>query len=938
MRVHLPLWLALVAFACSAHQRPCETAADCPAGALCVNGSCSGAVSSEDVGSDAPDTDADGSGTLEPEPPPELACGRAEPGCTAGAPTAVESSWRIRCPAAPYPCDSGWRLCDAEAPGADEVACCAVRAQSDPCCERFGVDCPAGHGFRCDTSGAEPICLSDDGANVFVAGGTTLVGCRDGEADPCPASELPVTSVSVPPFALERREATTATYLSCLGQGSCQAPSTENAEVDPYESEELQPASWLTPDRAYGFCHWWGGRLPSESEWERAARGPEGTGPYPWGATAPTCDGAVFGAQCGDAPDLADPSERLEGASGFGAIDMAGNVTEWTADCAADDLSALPGDGSPNSHCGTGLGWTGRGGDFLSPPSQVRVSSRAVTAPATGGEPEMAGRGVRCARELVTSQFGCAPGLRERDSGSAGVVACAGSLGAWGPGLDTGACAPGWRVCGVADLVEREVGPRPEWQGAYHLSDRGCPLELGRRWSDGPGPVWTLGAEGTSCASSELCSELGCAAAPVDEAVTGVLCCAEQAPPAAPAGVVLLDATPSTDASAGHARALVGLADGSLVAVWRRTRFRATKGDIWHRRFGPDGRPQGPPRPADAGAWHDKRQPAVAGLRFGGYAIVFTSHGEDSGGLDEGIYARVYDQAGVPVAGVKHVSIQAAGPQREATIAALPDGGAVVVYASVTYDGSRSAVIARRLTPWGDPTGDEVTLHELDLSRTGTPMVTPTSTGGYGVAWVASLFHDEVWWNLYDAKGNPLQQVQRGLGGQLNHNRPVIAALDTGGVAIVWRAETSGSEHASALKAALQPPGKDAIIGDLNPGAIDAPEPHDLLRLADGRFVLLWSGDVARSGGHRPVFLTQLDAELAPVITPTRLDPDNVGLQQGSSLTRLSDGGFAALWFTEDEAGQMRGRLARFDAEGNVRPPGDEVAPGCPLDYLSDCE
>jgi toxoflavin biosynthesis protein ToxD len=162
---------------------------------------------------------------------------------------------------------------------------------------------------------------------VRVPGGTFRMGSSTGEPD-----ERPVHAVRLQPFQLQRTEVTQAAYARCVRAGACRP-----ARRYPGLSKPGLPVVGVTWHDARAYCTWRGMRLPTEAEWERAARGIDGRR-YPWGDKL-ECKRANFGNFLGAGPCAAHnpgrvlpPGSRPEGLSPTGAQDMAGNVWEWVED------------------------------------------------------------------------------------------------------------------------------------------------------------------------------------------------------------------------------------------------------------------------------------------------------------------------------------------------------------------------------------------------------------------------------------------------------------------------------------------------------------------------------------------------------------------------------------------------------------------------------
>jgi formylglycine-generating enzyme required for sulfatase activity len=221
-----------------------------------------------------------------------------------------------------------------------------------------------------------------DDDTVPVAAGAFTMGC-----DSCSADEAPARTVTLAAYAIDRTEVTQAAHRACIDAGACTTPPTFDSEAHPN-----RPITSMTWDDAVTYCAFVGKRLPTEAEWERAARGTDGR-TYPWGDDAPDCAHANT-AGCSTSDDPLDVGSLPLGASPVGALDMAGNVWEWTADYyAADAYNTQPATDPTGPASGTSR--TYRGGGSGNTSDLATTTNRADTyAPDFGGT----GLGFRCAR------------------------------------------------------------------------------------------------------------------------------------------------------------------------------------------------------------------------------------------------------------------------------------------------------------------------------------------------------------------------------------------------------------------------------------------------------------------------------------------------------------------------------------------------------------
>jgi formylglycine-generating enzyme required for sulfatase activity len=163
---------------------------------------------------------------------------------------------------------------------------------------------------------------------VYVPAGTFSMGCSPGDTA-CDAAESPYHEVAMSAFYIDRTEVTWAAYGECVAAGGCTSPlGAGSGPACEATDRGAYPQTCVTWDQARAYCQWRGRDLPTEAQWEKAARGTDGR-VYPWGDATPTCELSNQGG-CAAALDPAD--SHPAGASPHGALNMAGNAGEFVAD------------------------------------------------------------------------------------------------------------------------------------------------------------------------------------------------------------------------------------------------------------------------------------------------------------------------------------------------------------------------------------------------------------------------------------------------------------------------------------------------------------------------------------------------------------------------------------------------------------------------------
>jgi len=205
------------------------------------------------------------------------------------------------------------------------------------------------------------------------------------------------TWVNLDPFWIDKTEVTNTMYAGCVQAGRCRPPrETRSRTRDRYFWDPVYadyPVIFVSWEDAHHYCGWAGRRMPTEAEWEKAARGIGGQA-FPWGDADPagSVDLVNYHSQ-----DTTEVGIFPNGASPYGVLDMAGNVGEWVADwLSVEYYSNPPASNPPGPDSGQYRVW--RGGSWANTGIEsLRTYTRTGNLPADS----RAGIGFRCAREAA---------------------------------------------------------------------------------------------------------------------------------------------------------------------------------------------------------------------------------------------------------------------------------------------------------------------------------------------------------------------------------------------------------------------------------------------------------------------------------------------------------------------------------------------------------
>ncbi|MEM7033224.1 MAG: formylglycine-generating enzyme family protein [Chloroflexota bacterium] len=235
------------------------------------------------------------------------------------------------------------------------------------------------------TSTPTPLTLSE---MVLIPAGDFIQGSDSG--DP---KDGPSRIVALPAYEIDKYEVTNqdfALFVATTGYATNAEQSSSGQSWRQYgDGKPTHPVVKVTWNDAVAFCAWAGKRLPTEAEWEKAARGTDGIA-YPWGNNF---EARFANVKDGGLRRTTSVGDYPEGASSYGVLDMGGNVWEWTDSW----FLPYPNNSEPNPYFGEQFRVT-RGGGWFEEADQVTTFNRNAADPNITANDDV---GFRCARDVT---------------------------------------------------------------------------------------------------------------------------------------------------------------------------------------------------------------------------------------------------------------------------------------------------------------------------------------------------------------------------------------------------------------------------------------------------------------------------------------------------------------------------------------------------------
>ena len=367
-----------------------------------------------------------------------------------------------------------------------------------------------------------------------------------------------------------------------------------------------------------------------------------------------------------------------------------------------------------------------------------------------------------------------------------------------------------------------------------------------------------------------------------------------------------------------------GLSSGDYLVVWQSAGQDGSGSGIYGQRFAADGTAQGVEFQVNTTTAYDQTDPATAGLTGGGFVVVWTSEGQD--GSLGGVFAQVFDSAGIAVGSEFQINSTSTDQQRAAAVVALPAGGFAVSWTSMSEDGSGEGVYLATYDSMGVALSNPTQVNTFTTGDQSAPSVAMLAGGGFLVVW-QSLGQDGsghgIYAQRYDDSGSAQGlEFRVNTKTSLSQMSPSVTGLAGGGAVVAWVSLNQDGSRTGVYAQVLDDQGV-AVGSEFRINAYTLYEqqaPH-VAALSSGGFIVSWESrlqDGSGFGVYARAFSSTGVAQGGDVL----VNGTTLGQQTAPAIAALADGGYAVSWLSQGADSYLNGIFSSsFDASGNARGP-----------------
>ncbi|MBW8056141.1 MAG: hypothetical protein FVQ76_12670 [Nitrospira sp.] len=356
------------------------------------------------------------------------------------------------------------------------------------------------------------------------------------------------------------------------------------------------------------------------------------------------------------------------------------------------------------------------------------------------------------------------------------------------------------------------------------------------------------------------------------------------------------------------------LNDGNFVIAYAGNNADANMHGVVARLYDPAGNPLTDEFIVNTGVADDQYAPSVSALDDGGFVVTWTSNLQDGSGL--GVYGQRYDALANPVGAEFWVNTTTQRSQASSEVATLADGGFVVTWNSWFQDGNKWGVYGQRFDDQGAPVGGEFQANMVTSRDQAVPQVAALTDGGFVLVWHSDRQDGSSYAIIgrrYDALGNPVAdefQINSFTSGFQGY--PHVTALADSGFVVTWHSDGQDGSgwgvYGRRYDGAGDPAGGEFRV---NPDTLNHQAGTRMTTLTDGGFVVAWG---AFDGSLWRTFARRYTADGVAMGDKFQISDatNTAGLRP--RLAPTPDGGFVITWHSPD--GDEKGAFARVFAPG----------------------